>query len=360
MDPKKISRMSLVLALLALCTACASPPNSSGTGSSGTIVQGMSGIPNPFARGENAWGNLPAARNWGAASAIHYAGNGKVWVADRCGGNRGPGSCEDSPTIDPIMLMDTDGNILRSFGAGLFVWPHGMFVDQEGNVWVTDAATASTGRKGNQVHKFSPEGELLMSLGIAGVAGTGRYFFNAPNDVLVAPNGDIFVADGHSPNTDNRIIKYNSEGKFLMQWGTVGLEAGEFRVPHALAMDSQGRLFVADRANSRIQLFDQEGNHISTWTQFGRPSDVYIDANDMLYSADSESNTGDDRNPGWERGIRVGSARDGFVTAFTPDPVTDPEGTTSHAEGVTVDEDGNLYAAEVAETAIRKFTRVLP
>jgi DNA-binding beta-propeller fold protein YncE len=253
--------------------------------------------------------------------------------------------------------MDSAGNIIRSFGAGLFVWPHGMFVDQQDNLWVTDAAIAREGRKGNQVHKFSPAGELLMSLGIAGVQGSGHYYFNAPNDVLVAPNGDIFVADGHNTSTDNTIVKFNSAGEYLMEWGMVGAEAGEFRVPHALAMDSSGRLFVADRGNSRVQIFDQQGNHLMTWTQFGRPSDVYIDADDILYAADSESNTGNLRNPGWRRGIYIGSVSDGFVTEFVPDPVTDPAGTTSHAEGVTADNDGNLYAAEVAESNVRKFIR---
>jgi len=315
-------------------------------------------LPNPYERHEEAFGDLPEGREWGAASAIHYAGNGQIWVADRCGGNRGPGSCEDLTDVDPIMLLNRDGSIERSFGAGMFVWPHGIFVDHEGNLWVTDAATAREGLKGNQVHKFSPEGERLMSLGIAGVRGTGNYFFNAPNDVLVAPNGDIFVADGHSPNTHNRIVKYNSEGEYLMEWGSVGAENGEFRVPHALAMDSQGRLFVADRANSRLQVFDQQGNHISTWTQFGRPSDVYIDGNDILYAADSESGTGDLRNPGWRRGIYIGSVRDGFVDYLIEDVNTNPSGTTSHAEGATADEDGNVYAAEVAERSVRVFTRI--
>lgn len=315
----------------------------------------QTGLPNPYLRSEEAFGDLPAGREWGAASAIHHAGNGQIWVADRCGGNR-PG-CEERIDVDPVMLLDSDGSIIRSFGAGIFVWPHGMYVDPRGNVWLTDAATARTGLKGNQVHKFSPEGELLMSLGIAGVSGSGHYFFNAPNDVLVAPNGDIFVADGHSANTDNRIVKFNSRGEYLMEWGSVGAEAGEFRVPHALAMDSQGRLFVADRGNSRIQLFDQQGNHISTWTQFGRPSDLYIDANDMLYAADSESNTSALRNPGYSRGIYIGSVRDGFVDYLIPDVNRNPEGTTSHAEGATADDQGNVYAAEVAERSVRKFTR---
>lgn len=311
---------------------------------------------NSYQRGEGSFVKLPAGRQWGAVSAIHYAGNDTVWIAERCGGNRGPESCEDLTDVDPIMLVDTQGNILKSFGAGLFVWPHGIFVDGDDNLWVTDAAFSAERGIGNQVHKFSPEGELLMSIGTAGVAGNGRYVFNAPNDVLVAPNGDIFVSDGHSANVHNRVVKYNRAGEYLLEWGSVGAEAGEFRVPHALAMDSQGRLFVADRGNSRLQIFDQDGNHLQSWTQFGRPSDLYIDNNDILYSADSESNTGPDRNPGWRRGFYIGSAIDGFVSTFVEDPNTEPTGTTSHAEGVTVDDDGNLYAAEVAERNVRKFT----
>ena len=319
-------------------------------------------LPNPY-RTVAGWAKLPAGRTWGSTSAVAIDKDGQsVWVAERCGVNNCAGS-----SLPSVLKFDATGTLVASFGAGLILSPHGIHVDKDGNVWVVDcactlgaAATApENAAKGHQIYKFSPKGDLLMTLGAPG-GGRDSAFFWQPNAVITAPNGDIFVADGHSPNTDNRIIKYNSEGEYLLQWGTVGLEAGEFRVPHALAMDSQGRLFVADRGNSRIQIFDQEGNHLTTWTQFGRPSDVYIDANDMLYSADSESNTGDDRNPGWERGIRVGSVRNGFVTAFTPDPVTDPDGTTSHAEGVTVDEEGNLYAAEVAETAIRKFTRGRP
>ena len=313
---------------------------------------------NSYQRGEGSFVKLPAGRSWGSVSAIHYAGNDTLWIAERCGGNRGPGSCEDQVDVDPILLVDTQGKLLKSFGAGLFVWPHGIYVDAEQNLWVTDAAVSADGTKGNQVHKFSPDGERLMSLGTTGVRGSGHYEFNAPNDVLVAPNGDIFVADGHNASTDNRIVKFNSEGEYLMEWGSVGAEAGEFRVPHALAMDSQGRLFVADRANSRLQIFDQQGNHLQTWTQFGRPSDLYIDDNDILYSADSESGTGPNRNPGWKRGFYIGSARDGFVTSFVVDPNQNPTGTTSHAEGLTVDDDGNLYAAEVAEQNVRKFTRL--
>ena len=167
---------------------------------------------------------------------------------------------------------------------------------------------------GHVVYKFSPGGELLMTLGKKGVAGEGPDTFNKPSAVLVAPNGNIFVADGHDADGNNRIVKLSPEGKFLKAWGSEGGENGEFRDPHALAMDSEGRLFVGDRGNSRIQIFDQEGKHLATWTQFGRPSGLYIDENDVLYSTDSESNAS--RNPGWKRGIRIGSAKDAFAEAL--------------------------------------------
>lgn len=309
--------------------------------------------PNPYETVPGVWAELPDGREWGATSTVYYAGDGKIWAAERCGGN---GNCLETPDIDPVMLIEAEtGKILKTFGKGLIVWPHGIHVDPDGNVWIADARGDDERKKGHQVHKFSPNGELLMSLGKAGVAGNDKYTFDAPCDVLVAPNGDIFVADGHAATGNNRIVKYNKDGEYLMEFGSTGAEDGEIRVPHALAMDSEGRLFVADRANSRLQIFTQDGEHIDTWTQFGRPSGLYIDGNDTLYSADSESNTGPQRNPGWYRGIRIGSAKDGFVTAFIPDPNSGLARGTSVAEGVTADEDGNVYGAEVRQRMLRKY-----
>ncbi len=195
-----------------------------------------------------------------------------------------------------------------------------------------------------------------MSLGTAGVAGDGPDSFNQPGDVLVAPSGDIFVAVGHDADGNNRIVKFSSDGTFIMAWGQTGAENGEFRDPHALAMDSQGRLFVGDRSNKRVQIFDQEGTHIASWYQFGRPSGVFIDDNDIIYVGDSESNSRS--NPGYKRGIRIASATDGFVTAFIPDPEPDPDnaGTTA-AEGVAADAMGNIYGAEVGPRALRKYVK---
>jgi DNA-binding beta-propeller fold protein YncE len=304
---------------------------------------------NPFA-GTPGWGDI--GRAWGSTSAVYTTPEGNVWVAERCGEN----TCVGHEDLDNIFLFDPDGNLIRSFGAGLMTWPHGIHVDAAGNVWVTDAK-GDAGR-GHQVHKFSPVGELLMSLGKAGIAGEGMDEFRQPSDVLVTPDGSIFVADGHGAKGNNRIMKFDADGVFIKTWGSTGKEDGEFRDPHALAMDSTGRLFVGDRANNRLQIFDQDGNHLETWTQFGRPSGLFIDHNDILYAADSESNTTWGMNRGYARGISIGSAFDGWVTIFIPDPDPDPDNAGSTAaEGVAVDMDGNIYGAEVGPRQVVKYTR---
>ena len=313
--------------------------------------------PNPYGPPGEPWGQLPAGRTWGSTSGIWTDPDGRsIWVAERCGANL----CAGSP-LDPVLLFDASGRLVRSFGAGLFAWPHGLYVDGAGHVWVTDAVGYGEPAPGlgHVIYKFSPTGELLMTLGQKGVPGDGPDLFRKPSALLVAPSGDLFVADGHDADGNNRIVKLSADGRFLKEWGTTGTANGEFRDPHALAMDSQGRLFVADRGNSRIQIFDQEGHHLATWTQFGRPSGLFIDANDVLYAADSESNTR--RNPGWKRGLYIGSARTGWVTAFVPDPEPNPDAAgTSFAEGVTVDAAGNVYGAEVGSRAVRRYPRRNP
>ncbi|MFV2091220.1 MAG: peptidyl-alpha-hydroxyglycine alpha-amidating lyase family protein, partial [Pseudomonadales bacterium] len=285
------------------------------------------------------------------------ANDGKhIWVAERCGANVCVGS-----DADPVLLFDLDGNLIRSFGAGLIAWPHGIYVDADDNVWIADAvgyAPVPDGW-GHVIYKFSPDGKLLMTLGKKGEAGSDKTLLRKPCDVIVAPNGDIFVADGHGsgPNQpmNNRIVKYSADGTYLMEFGVAGSDNGQLNEPHALAMDSTGRLFVGDRANSRVQIFDQAGKHLDTWYQFGRPSGLFIDNNDILYSADSESNAR--RNVGYKRGIRIGSVRDGFVTAFIPDPEPDQDNSgTSAAEGVAVDSEGNVYGAEVGPRGVKKYT----
>jgi len=208
----------------------------------------------------------------------------------------------------------------------MFVQPHGLSLDAEGNVWVTDV-NASNG-KGHQVFKFSRDGGVLMRLGKPGVAGNGPDTFSQPSAVVVAPNGDIFVADGHIGDDSNaRVVKFSKDGTFIKAWGTKGTGPGQFDGPHCIAMDSRGRLFVCDRSNNRIQIFDQDGNFLDQWKQFGRPSGIFINASDTMFVIDSESKNvpGYGYNPGGLRGIRIGSAKDGTVAAFIPDPEPDPD-----------------------------------
>jgi streptogramin lyase len=313
-----------------------------------TEAQPTNSLPNPYRTVEN-WAKLPEGRKWGSTSAVGVDRDGNVWVAERCGQNSCAGRNEA-----PVLEFDPSGRLLKSFGEGMFVFPHGFFVDKDGNVWVTDAQGIEG--KGHQVFKFSPDGKVLMTLGKAGVAGDGPDTFNQPSDVVVSPNGDIFVADGHGGNSNARIVKFSRDGKFIKAWGRKGSAPGEFETPHAIDIDSRGRLFVGDRGNNRIQIFDQDGKFLQEWKQFSRPSGIFIESSDTIYVSDSESNT--KVNPGWKRGIRIGSAKDGRVTAFIPDPEPDPDKVgTSGAEGVAADSNGNVYGAEVGPRALKKYVK---
>ena len=304
--------------------------------------------PNPYRTIEN-WAKLPAGRTWGASAGVDVDSSGNIWVAERCGAN----TCEGS-NLAPILEFDSSGKLLKSFGAGMFLFPHGLTVDKDGNIWVTDGHGAEG--KGQQVFKFSPDGKVLMTLGKAGIAGDGPDTFNMPSAVAIGPNGDIFIADGHGGNSNNRIVKFTKDGKFIKTWGKKGTGPGEFDLPHCLAFDSKGRLFVGDRNNNRIQIFDQDGNYLEEWKQFSRPSGIFIDKNEVIYVADSESESVSKNHYGWKRGIRIGNVKGGLVTAFIPDPVEVAAG-TSAAEGVAVDSKGAIYGAEVGPKDLKKYVK---
>jgi DNA-binding beta-propeller fold protein YncE len=305
-------------------------------------------MPNPY-RTTSTWLSAPPARTLGSMSTIDVAPDGTLWIAERCGGN----DCLVND-LDPVLHAAPNGAWLGAFGSNLFAWPHGIHVDADGNIWVTDARGGDD--RGHQVIKFAPDGRELLRLGTSARAGDGPTHFNGPTDVVVAPNGDIFVSDGHEPVSNNRIVKFAADGRYIKEWGGTGSEPGQFLVPHALALDSQGRLFVADRDNNRIQIFDQDGNFLEQWTQFGRPSGLHIAANDTLYVSDNQSN--DARHPGWPRGIYVGSARSGAVHAFIADPEFDPaREQETGAHGLTADGDGTIYGAEVYSQSVKKYER---
>jgi streptogramin lyase len=316
-------------------------------------------LPNPWSGRRLA---LPDNRSWGSTAGVDVdPTDGSVWVIDRCGSNTCVGS-----DLDPILHYDPSGRFLGGFGRGMFAFPHGLHVDRDGNVWVTDPlppdGRGAGGNVGQQVTKLSPGGDVLMTLGIKTVSGRGTDTFSSPSDVVVGRNGDIFVADGHGPGTNERIVKFDRNGRYLDEWGVPGYGpcgSGQFSSLHALEIDSQGRLFIGDRDNNRIQIYDQDGNYLECWYQFGRPSGIHIDANDLMYVADSESRT-DDPNYGgppspFSRGIRVGSARDGAVRYFIPDPR--PEGGSSAAEGVAATDDGVIFGAEVGPRQVVRYER---
>jgi sugar lactone lactonase YvrE len=335
--------------------------------------------PNPYKTVEQFL-KLPEGRTWGSTSAIDIDRDGRsIWVGERCGVN----TCLDRATgqmssLPSVLKFDASGTLVASFAQGMLIFPHGMHVDRDGNIWLTDGqddapqpargAAPPAGQlpaaqrngplpgstRGHQVFKFSPQGKLLMTLGKAGGAPEPDYFYQ-PNDVLVAPNGDIFVSEGHG-GANARILKFTKDGKFITAFGKKGSGPGEMEQPHALAMDSRGRLFVGDRSNNRIQIFDQSGKLLDTWPQFSRPSGIYIDANDTIYVADSESESVARNHDGWKRGIRIGSAKDGKVMAFIPDPVEKTTG-TSAAEGVAVDRQGNVWGAEVGPRGVKKYVK---
>jgi hypothetical protein len=305
--------------------------------------------PTPYHRVEGFASTLPKGQQWGAVTGVGVYG-GHIWVVQRCGQN----SCDGSPD-DPIIEFDMSGKPIKSFGAGLFVSPHGMTFDKSGNFYVADYQGKPG--KGRVVYKFNEDGKVLMTLGTPGVAGSGPNEFSEPNEVAIAPNGDIFVADGHSARADSaaRIVKLSPDGKFIKAWGKLGNGPGEFKLPHTLRFDGEGRLWVADRQNNRLQVFDQDGKYIAQYKQFGRPVGLDIDG-DTIIVADSESTP--QSNPGYTRGrgITIANWKTLKVTAFIPLEGDDGKPGTSGPEDVKMS-GGAVYAGMITQKLFAKYVK---
>jgi sugar lactone lactonase YvrE len=369
--PDHVAKLMLAFAC-ALCLC-------SGAADAADDPQPVNDLPNPY-RTVAPWGNLPFGMTWGALNSVAIDNDGEsVWVATRCGANPDtpPGaspftydSCAGS-NVAPVMKLDAQGNVLKTFGADMFVFPHKIYVDRDSNIWVVDGRSANERErkeypddtpKGHVVVKFSPEGKVLMTIGTPGVAGNPPQALSEPCSVVTAPNGDIFIAEGHSGQYDEtgsksvgRISRFSKDGKFIGSFGKWGKGPAEFRTPHDIVMDAQGRLLVADRGNMRIQFLDQDGTFLGEWKQFSRPSGLYI-RDGLLYVADSESNGIPQAvHPGWKRGIRIGTLKYGNLLYFIPDP-REMEG-TSAAEGLAVDAKGNVFGAEVGPRQLVKHVK---
>jgi DNA-binding beta-propeller fold protein YncE len=305
-------------------------------------------LPNPYRQVAN-WASPP--RPWSPVNAVAVEPNNDLWAVDRC----------ETDDCVPVIELGPDGKTLKNFGAGLFVEPHQAAVDKDGNLWVADATPK--GAKGMQVTKLSPDGRVLLKLGKAGQGAgeTGLDIFDSPTGVAVASNGDIYISEGHGeakPN-NSRIMVFTKDGKFLKTFGSLGTGDGHLRSPHAIAFDSQDRLYVADRGNSRVAVFDKDGKFLAAWKQFGRPSGLAVGADDMLYVIDSQSSDNQgavNYNPGCRRGIRVGSVKDGKVMYFIPPPVP-PDPKMQPPIGIVVDRNGTIYAASDDQMDIKKYVK---
>jgi sugar lactone lactonase YvrE len=355
-------------------------------GSKDTLPPKPSTLPNPY-RLVPDWPTLPASmkgpqgHKWGEVIRVHLGPDGNVWVFQRCFYDKpaGDATCLNRGEANPpILEFNPAGRLLKGFGVGLFAHPHGFTVDKDGNIWTTDTNDAETilgmpaknaqgVTMGQEVLKISPTGKVLMTIGREGVAGNGPYTFDRPAGVAIAPNGDIFVADGHSPNQfkSARVVKYSPDGTFIKAWGQMGSEPGNFRDPHDICVGgSKGYVYVADRQNNRIQVFDQNGNFIAAWKQFGQPSSVYVDKYDNIfvgatYQSGGESVTGPTTGAN-DRGIVIGNAITGELRYFIPDPgdLSKMTDTGTSASGIAEDDQGNIYAADVGENNLRKYVKV--
>jgi sugar lactone lactonase YvrE len=316
----------------------------------------LAGLPNPF-RTEFDWAKMPKDRGWADDRAIAIDKDGKsIWIADRCGLAQGSCGKPENRANDMIIKFDPNGNIVKKFGAGMLADPHGITVDKDGNIWTADGGPPDGCQlpgapAGNKLRKWSPDGKVLMT--ISGPV-NGKPFTGL-NDVVVSPvTGDIFVADGHGRGTgNNRIIRFDRNGKFILEWGAPGKADSQIGIPHGLAMDQQGRIYVADRSNVAVKVYDQNGKQLATWHQFGEPSGVAVDRNNLLYVVD-ETATIPVRNPNLSAGVRIARVGDGKIIANIP------YRQGNSLEGIAVDKDGNVYGANTNHPVAVRFMRTGP
>jgi len=306
-------------------------------------------------------------RPWGGTNNVDLDRDGKtVWATDRCTAPISPGCL--ATRSNPIHHFNETGREIKSFGGGMFAWPHGLHVDRGGDIWVSDARTPAAEEiakypdarnKGNFVVKFDTEGKVLMIIGTPGVRGDPPNALTEPTSVITDPvNGDVYIAESHmdvsDPNLVGRISVFDKNGKYLRSFGKAGMGPGEFRTPHALAFDSKGNLVVADRHNHRVQLLTKTGEFIREYDNFSRVSGLAVGPGDVLFATDSESTEA--VHPGWSRGIRIGSLSDGRVTMFIPPHMTQsPEG--AMGEGIAIDPNGNLFIAESIVLGVTKYVK---
>lgn len=255
---------------------------------------------------------------------------------------------------DPVQVYTTDGEFVRTWGKGDFVDPHQLRIDHEGHVWVADFGL-------HVVQKYTPEGRLLQTLGTHGEAGEDDTHFNRPTDMAITPSGDIFVTDGYG---NRRVVHFDKDGKFVKAWGHYGSEPGQFVLPHAIVLDSQGRLYVADRNSGRIQVFNQEGRFLDQWSNLIMPWGLSATADDELWVCGSSPHW-------WYRDGAYNEYKDQILMRFSNDgrvkqvwtlPLGNPDnpepGDTIGAHCIAEDRQRNLYVGDIYGERAQKFVPV--
>ena len=273
---------------------------------------------------------VPSTVNMGASSDIAFDSKGHLYVLSR--------------GAQPLTEFDENGKFIRSFGDGLFTRSHGLRIDKDGNIWATDVGA-------HTVMKLSPKGEVLLTLGTKGKAGewneaAGSRLFNEPNDIVIAPNGDLFITQGHTPGPgrgDPRVLKFDKNGKFIKTWGGKGTEPGKFDVAHGIAIDAKGLLWVTDRENQRIQIFDQDGKYIREVKYAGLPCSLEIGSQN-IYMVNGFA------------GQVLKMDLDGKVLAATGKPGKGV-GEFGEAHFIAVSPKGEIYVADSVNRAVQKFVK---
>lgn len=270
------------------------------------------------------WAKLPPGWNFGECAGVDVDRDGSVWVF-----NRGP---------HPVIQFDKDGRFLQAWSEVPVVRPHGIGIDPDGNVWLVDQG-------GHSVMKFNRQGRLLMVFanpGRAAGSNDSRYAFSQPTGIAFTPSGDFYVSDGYG---NSRVVHYSREGVYLGHWGGKGDADGQFNLVHDVALDKRGRVYVADRTNSRVQIFDGDGKFLAKWTHVGQPWGLaYAPAEDALYICDGRDN----------RVVKVSSDGEilGKFGAFGKTP-----GKFDFAHHIAVDAEGSIYVVEIKNWRVQKFVR---
>lgn len=332
-------------------------------------------LQNPFAS-NNGWYEMPAGRYIGGISGIEIdKKDGKsLWIFERCGGRD---MCVGNH-VDPIIHFAPDGKIIKMFGKDEVAYPHGLYVDPDNNVWITDLQSnmdpaarrgrpipsqdgiAPTKKLGATVTKYSPDGKILLTIGTPGVYGNDATHLSQPSDVITDKQGNIYVADSHDSEPSNdRVVKYDKTGKFIKQWEACKpTDKSQIDCAHALAWDSKGQLYVGNRSNDSVDVYTQDGVLVKSITNWGKPSGIFIDDKDNMYVSDSQSGTGN--NMKFVKGVRIGALADGKPKWYAPDPLGNMApwsgGSTLSPEGVTADKDGIMYTSHVTPGGITKWT----